>query len=157
VPRRGADGKPADWLLAASHSGGLHAVLAADGAHAWTYEAEALGEPLVVGDRVYVLSAEGSLHVLRLQDGQRVFARKMPGTVAGTLAVLPDQGVLLVPSESGLDLVDMETGIASQRLLTETGFAARPVVWDRNVYTISNGSVVYAFTMRHEVATSPFF
>lgn len=155
VPRKGPDGKPADWLLAASHSGGLHAVQAADGSHAWTYEAEALGEPVVEGDRVFVLSAEGALHVLRLRDGQRLYARKLPGTVAGTLAPMPEQGVLLVPSETGLDLVDMATGLPTQRVLTETGFAATPVVWDRNVYAISNGSVVYAFTLRHEVATAP--
>lgn len=157
VPRRSKDGKPADWLLAASHSGGLHAVLAADGSHVWNYDAEALGDPVVVGDRIYVVSADGSLHVVRLADGQRIFARKLANPVAGQLAVVQEEGVLLVPSEAGLDLVSMATGMLVTRAQTETGFASRSVVWDHNAYSLSNGGVVYAFTVRETEGTSPLF
>ena len=157
VTRPSKGGKPADWLLAASHSGGLHAVLAADGSHVWTYEAEALGDPVVVGDRIYVVASDGALHVVRLADGQRIFARRLPNPVAGQLAVLPELGVLLVPSEAGLDLVAMATGMPVTRAQTETGFASRPVVWNHNAYMLSNGGVVYSFTVRETEGTSPLF
>jgi outer membrane protein assembly factor BamB len=142
-----------DWLLAASHSGGLHAVQASDGTKVWNYPVQALGEPVVIGDRVAIMSAEGALHVLDLKTGRRILARKQTGPVSGVLAAVPDMGVALVPAETGLDLVDLETGRAVLRVLTESGFAAEPVVWHRNVYAVSNGGVLYAFAVRETSAS----
>jgi len=136
-----------DWLLAASHSGGLHALAAADGAAIWRYDAEGLGQPAVQGGRVFAVSAIGELHVIDLNSGQRLLARKLGGGVAGTIA-LSSLGVALVPSEGGLDAVSMWTGHGIRRAATESGFSAPPLVLGQWAYAVSNGGVLYALALR---------
>lgn len=136
-----------DWLLAASHSGGLHAVTAAEGNLVWHYESEGLGAPQIEGDRIYVMSALGQLHVLDLATGQRIFARKVGGNVAGTLVLAPG-GIALVPCELGLDAVSLSTGRDLSRAGNEFGFSAPPRVWGQYAYAVSNGGILYALALR---------
>lgn len=152
VPRSGRnakakDGGTPDWLLAASHSGGLFALAAADGGQVWHYDAEALGQPVVHQGRVYAVSAVGELHVVDLETGRRIVARRLGGGASGTVAVT-SAGIALVPTETGLDAVSMWTGRGVQRSMVEAGFFAAPAVVGDLAYAVSNGGVLYAFALR---------
>ncbi len=133
------------WLLASSHSGGLSAVQAADGLKVWTYDFQALGEPVVDKGRVYVAGAEGSLHIVDLATGHRLLARKLPGVCSGQIALFPSKDLILLPSEAGLDLISMTSLLPWSRQLTETGFASAPLVGQNTAFAMSNGGVLYAF------------
>ena len=136
-----------DWLLAASHSGGLFAVTAAEGNTVWHYEAEGIGPPQVLGDRVYAISALGQIHVVDLATGKRILARKIGGNVSGNVALAPG-GIALVPCEMGLDAVSLETGRDLSRAGNEFGFTAPPRVWGQIAYAVSNGGILYALALR---------
>jgi outer membrane protein assembly factor BamB len=144
VPR--PDGKP--WVLAASHSGGLYALSASDGAVQWQYAVSGLGQPLLDGDRVLVLATDGELHALSAATGRPLWVRKLSGAVQGHLQMVPEAHLLVVPTESGLDLLDAGNGLLVHRRATETGFAAAPVVAGTWLWTVSNGGVAYAFAVR---------
>jgi outer membrane protein assembly factor BamB len=149
------DKNSGDWLLAASHSGGLYALRAADGHQIWHCEIEGMGPPMLHndidhGDRVYVLAATGTLHVIDLATGVVVQSHKMPGNPSGYLAWSDiGGGTLLVPTEQGLDLVHASTGIAVSRALLEWGFTAVPQVQGDTAFAVSNGGVLYAMAL-HE-------
>ena len=144
------DKNPGDWLLAASHSGGLYALRAADGHEVWHCEIEGMGPPLVHDDTVYVLSATGTLYVLDLTNGKVMHSHKLAGNPSGYLAWSEmGDGVLLVPSEQGLDLVNPSTGMAQSRAMLEWGFTAMPQVLGTNAFVVSNGGVLYALALHY--------
>lgn len=144
------DGKP--WVLAASHSGGLYALAAGDGALQWQYPVTGLGQPVLDGDRVLVLATEGELHALSATTGRPLWVRKLTGPVQGDLQLVPDVHLLVVPTELGLDLLDAGNGLLVQRRATETGFAAAPVVAGTWLWSVSNGGVAYGFAVRRSDA-----
>ncbi len=144
------DKNPGDWLLAASHSGGLYALRAANGHQVWHYDVEGMGPPLVHGDKIYVLASTGTLHVLDVQSGKLVKTHRLAGNPSGYLAWSDlGGGTLLVPAEQGLDLVRAATGVAFSRSILEWGFTAVPQVSGGRVFAVSNGGVLYALAL-HE-------
>ena len=137
-----------DWLLASSHSGGLYALHAADGAQVWRVELEGVAQPLVHGNRVYVIANPGTLYTLDLDTGTILASQKLPGNPSGKLAWSDaGDGTLLVPMEQGLDLVRASTGLGMSRALLEWGFTATPQVSGADVYAVSNGGVLYALRL----------
>ncbi len=142
------DKQPGDWLLAASHSGGLYALRAVDGHQVWHCDIEGMGPPLVHGDQIFVLAATGTLHVVDLETGNVLRSHRLPGNPSGYLAWSDvSGGTLLVPTEQGLDLVHAATGIAVSRAMLEWGFTAVPQVRGERAYAVSNGGVLYALAL----------
>ncbi len=137
-----------DWLLAASHSGGLFAVTASEGAVVWQIKVEAMGQPVVRDGFVYAVSSLGELHKLELASGRRVFARKWAGAVSGQLAVTDaSRGLVLVPNEGGLDAAAMTDGAQMARAMNENGYFAAPLLLGGRVYSLSNGGILYAMAL----------
>lgn len=137
-----------DWILASSHSGGLFAVTATDGAVVWQLKVEAIGQPVVRDGFVYAMSALGELHKIELTSGRPVFARKWAGLVSGQLAVTDaSRGLVLVPNEGGLDAASMTDGAQSARAMNENGFFAAPLLLGGRIYSLSNGGILYAMAL----------
>lgn len=143
---RGAAGQMAgDWLLASSHSGGLYALRAADGAQVWRVDLEGVAQPIVHEDRVYVIASPATLYILDLQTGTLISSHKLAGNPSGKLAWSDaGDGSLLVPMEQGLDVIRAATGLGVSRALLEWGFTATPQVVGQDVFAVSNGGVLYA-------------
>lgn len=138
-----------NWLLAASHSGGLYALKAADGSQVWHCDVEGMGPPLVHDDRIYAIASPGTLHVIDLETGKVLARHKLAGNPSGQLAWSDlDDGTLLTPTEQGLDLVHADTGIASARAMLEWGFTAVPQMQGDRAYAVSNGGILYALAVR---------
>ncbi len=137
-----------DWLLAASHSGGLFALRAADGHEVWHCDLEGMGPPLVHAGRVYVLAATGTLYAVELETGKILSHQKLPGNPSGHLAWSDlGGGTLWVPTEQGMDLVRAANGMAVSRALLEWGFTAVPQVLGDRAFAVSNGGILYALAM----------
>jgi len=80
------------WLLASTPAGDLAAFRASDGSLVWRQQ---LGAPLAATpapalDRVYLSLTDGRLLAVSLATGATAWTRKIPGKIAGFLA-LPDQ------------------------------------------------------------------
>jgi outer membrane protein assembly factor BamB len=80
------------WLLASTPAGDLAAFRASDGTLVWRQQ---LGAPLATApapalDRIYLSLTDGRLLALSLATGQTAWTQKIPGKVAGLLA-LDDQ------------------------------------------------------------------
>lgn len=144
VVARGADGKP--MVLAASHSGGLCAVAADDGRLLWRYTVEGLGQPLLTEDGIVAVSALGEIHVVDLR-GNRKLARRLSAPAAGTLAWLGN-GLVLVPSELGLDVVRTSDLRTMRRLAGEYGWSGAPVAAGPLWVGLNNGGAAYGLTVR---------
>ena len=144
------DKQPGDWLLAASHSGGLYALRAADGHQVWHCDVEGMGPPLVHGNEVYVIAATGTLYVVDLTTGVVLHSHRLPGNPSGYLAWSDlDGGTLLIPTEQGMDAVRATTGVAVARAMLEWGFTAVPQVIGDRAFAVSNGGILYALAMHN--------
>ena len=142
------DANPGDWLLAASHSGGLYALRASDGHQVWHCDLEGAGPPLLQGDEVYVIAANGTLHVVNAVSGSIIRSQRLAGNPSGYLAWCDQAGgTLLVPTEQGMDVVRAATGLAVSRAVLEWGFTAVPQVIGDRAFAVSNGGVVYALAL----------
>ncbi len=144
------DKQPGDWLLAASHSGGLYALRAADGHQVWHCDVEGMGPPLVHGNEVHVIAATGTLYVVDLTTGAVLHSHRLPGNPSGYLAWSDlDGGTLLIPTEQGMDAVRATTGVAVARAMLEWGFTAVPQVIGDRAFAVSNGGILYALAMHN--------
>ncbi len=145
VAMRGKDGVP--MVLASSHSGGLCAVAPADGAILWRYEVEGLGQPIVTPQGIAVISALGEVHLIGL-DGKQLAARKLPSTAAGNLSWYGD--MLLVTTESGLDLLRPSDLVTLLHAASEYGTSAAPVAAGPLALMLGNGGVAYGLEIRRD-------
>lgn len=143
VVMQGAGGK--SMVLAASHSGGLVAVAAEDGRLLWRYAVEGLGQPLVTPDGVVAVSALGEIHVVDQRGGRKV-ARRLSAPAAGTLAWLGN-GLLLVPSELGLDVVRASDLRTVRRLASEFGWSGAPVAAGPLWVGLNNGGAAFGLVV----------
>lgn len=126
-------------VLASSQSGGLCALAADDGRLLWRYDGEGLGDPVLVPGGIVVASALGELHLLDWK-GRRKRARKLADPIAGSIAVIGD-GLALIPSERGLDVVRLADLRPLLRLASETGFEAPLAMAGNTVLAVTNGGV----------------
>lgn len=133
-------------VLATSHNGGLHAVTLDQGEIKWRYRASGPGQPYVTGKRVYSVAPEGVLHVVRLADGKRVFARRIAGSPYGTLAFMGD--VVLVPGATGLQVIGRNDGRGVSRIVDEFGFSAAPLIDGDRIFALSNGGLGLSLRLR---------
>ncbi len=143
---RGPKGAP--LLLAASHSGGLCAVAPADGNLVWRYEVEGLGQPVPTPMGIAVISALGEVHLVG-RDGKQLAARKLPTTAQGNLSWYAD--LLLVPTETGLDLLRPADLVTLHHLASEYGTSAAPVPAGQLVLMLGNGGVAYGLEIRRDL------
>ncbi len=127
-------------VLATSQSGGLCALASDDGRLLWRYPGEGLGDPVVVAGGILVASALGELHLVDWK-GRRKMARKLADPVAGSIALVGD-GLGLVPSERGLDVVRLADLRPLLRLASEVGFEAPLAAVGNTVIAVTNGGVV---------------
>lgn len=150
VAYRAADGSV--LVLAASHSGGLCAVNAADGKIIWRYEVEGLGQPLLTPAGIAAVSALGEVHLVS-KAGVGIAARKLASTAAGTLAW--SQGLLLVPTESGMDLLRVADLRTIYHLASESGMSAAPVMLGSFALLMANSGVAYGLFVDPEPGAQP--
>lgn len=143
IVAKGPDGK--QLVLAASHSGGLCAVAVDDGRLLWRYTVEGLGQPLLTSDGIVAVSALGEIHVVDLR-GNRKLARRLSAPAAGTLAWLGN-GLVLVPSELGLDVVRTSDLRTMRRLAGEYGWSGAPVAAGPLWVGLNNGGAAFGLTV----------
>ncbi|MSP93402.1 MAG: hypothetical protein EXR79_16680, partial [Myxococcales bacterium] len=136
-----------DWLLAASHSGGLCAVRAADGTVVWRAGEDGMGQPVVDGSEVFVVSAGPTLHVLDLATGRRLRSRRL-GTGGGAGIAVIDRSWLALAGEQGVDLVGRRSLMPTVRAALEAGVAAAPVAFAGRLAVVSNAGVAYLLGVR---------
>ncbi len=141
---KGPGDKP--MVLAASHSGGLCAVAADDGRLLWRYAVEGLGQPLLTEDGIVAVSALGEIHVVDLR-GRRKLARRLSAPAAGTLAWLGN-GLVLVPSELGLDVIRTKDLRTMRRLAGEYGWSGAPVAAGPIWVGLNNGGAAFGLSVR---------
>ncbi len=135
-----------DLIVAASHNAGLYGLKAADGGRTWRYVGEGLGQPVIAGGLIYTVAPAGVLHVVRLHDGKRVFARRLVGSPSGQLAIAGD--TLLIPSAGGLQVVSRATGAGIWTVVDGFGFAAAPLVVGDHVFAVANGGLAWGMRRR---------
>ncbi|MBM4343698.1 MAG: PQQ-like beta-propeller repeat protein [Deltaproteobacteria bacterium] len=126
-------------VVATSQSGGLCALATDDGHLLWRYPGEGFGQPTVVPGGILVASALGELHLVDWK-GRRRAARKLAEPIAGAITPI-GEGLGLVPSERGLDVVRLSELRPLLRLSSETGFQAPAVVAGTMVLAVSNHGV----------------
>ena len=96
----------ADRVVAGANDGFVYCLDRADGRKLWSFEAgDSVLSPVVAGDRV-VVSAGGSLFILRLKDGGKLWAAKpgdlitSPAVADGKVIVGADDGYVAVYGEA---------------------------------------------------------
>jgi outer membrane protein assembly factor BamB len=140
----GPGGKP--MAVATSHSGGLCAVALDDGRLLWRYPVEGLGQPIATPDGIAAVSALGEIHIVDLR-GQLKIARRLHTPVAGNAAWLGN-GLMMVPSELGLDVVRTSDLRILQRLAGEYGWTSEPIAAGPLWIGMNNGGAVYGLAVR---------
>jgi outer membrane protein assembly factor BamB len=139
-------GAGGDWLLAASHSGGLHALRAADGAVVWRDDGAGVAEIACDGAEVLVVGSGPRLHVIEVHSGRAVVVRDLSAGAGGRVALLGPTWAAIA-GESGLDLVARRTGRMWSRFALEAGFAQPPVIAGGRLLAVSNAGVVYGLQL----------
>jgi outer membrane protein assembly factor BamB len=132
-------------LLTVGYNSGLQARAAANGRLLWHYAADGLGQPVVDGRRIWAIGIDGVLHVVDRHTGRRSMARHVGGSPSGALAIA--HGIVFIPGDGGLQLVDASSGFGIARIIDEHGFAAAPLVRGHRMYIISNGGHVFALRL----------
>ena len=135
-------------VVATSHSGGICAVAVEDGRLLWRYAAEGLGQPVVTPDGIVAVSALGEIHLVD-KLGRRKLARKLTDPVVG-VAVALTGGLILVPSERGLDVVRLSDLRVLERLANEAGFGAAPVLVHGTVVALANNGMAFGLSFALE-------
>lgn len=148
---QGPGGTP--MAVATSHSGGLCAVALDDGRLLWRYAVEGLGQPIATAEGIAAVSALGEIHLVDLR-GQLKIARRLHTAVAGNAAWLGN-GLMLVPSELGLDVVRTRDLRTLRRLASEYGWSSAPVAAGPLWIGMNNGGAVYGLTVRTDGADWP--
>jgi len=105
------------------------------------------GAPVVAGSLVYVGGYDGTAYALDKENGRLRWRFETKGAIIGGLALAPDAGLLLVPSDDGR-LYGLDAAEGTLRpgwpFRTGKGIWSRPAVEDDTVYVGSLDGKVYA-------------
>lgn len=143
-------GGPAGWFvcvggwIVAGTDRDLVALRATDGGEVWRRALEAsLGAaPEIEGERVYAALTDGRVVSLRIETGELVWTRRLPGTPGGMLA-LGDR-VYVGASDNFLYALAPHNGAVLWRWRTAADVIGRPAADERHVYFLSLDNVLRA-------------
>lgn len=86
------------WVIAAAYDGYVYALEQKTGALRWKFDTAGMPlSPVIAGDTVFV-SADGTLFMLRLEDGERLFSLEIADEITAPAVV---RGLVLIGSEDG--------------------------------------------------------
>ena len=106
------------------------------------------GDPVLVGDTLYVGQLDRTLHAIRVQSGEKRWVKHLDGALAAPLEI--DRGLLLVGSlDARLYALDTDSEGALNWSFTGDGwFWSRPLVVGDVVYAPTVKGTVYAIDRR---------
>ncbi len=133
-------------LFVTGHGSGLHALTVKNGSRLWRYPQAGLGQPVLGAGRLYSVAAVGALHIVDATTGKRVLARKLAAKPSGQLALAGRW--LLVPTASGMHVVDRATGHTVSHIVDEHGFGAAPLVVGNDVWAVANNGSAWRLALR---------
>lgn len=130
-------------LYASSYSGGVYALHPRDGAVRWRFPVEGAGTLVPSDGRLFFAAASSGLHALD-QSGRLLWRQVVEGAGSLTTPVLlPDEGLVVGGSETGLYVVDRDRGSLRVYFAPGPGFSAPPELAGRELYALSNGAFLY--------------
>jgi outer membrane protein assembly factor BamB len=135
------------WLIAATESGQILALRAADGRTVWTRD---LGAPLharpaLAADRVYLPVANGRVVALNVVDGAVLWERRL-GDMPNEILALADR--LYVGSDDKYFYCISDKGVVLWRFRTGAAIVEKPVFDDRRVYFVSRDNILRGMNRR---------
>ena len=134
-------------LYAASHTGGLYAMSPKDGTVYWRYDVVGAGTVRVTGDRIYFTAAQAGLHVLDLK-GRLLWRQGIGKGGQLTPPLMVAQYLVFAGTDSGLYVIDRETGTLLQFFSPGPGISGEPTLHGRDLLVLSNGGYLYRMRLR---------
>ena len=87
-----------DYVVFSANNGYVYAVDRETGVQRWSFDTNGMpSSPVIAGDKV-IITADGSLHVLRLEDGAPVWSSEVSDLITGPAVVA---GMIIVGSADG--------------------------------------------------------
>jgi len=135
------------WLIAATESGQILALRAADGRTVWTRD---IGTPLharpaLAADRVYLPVANGHVVALNVVDGAVLWERRL-GDMPNEILAFDDR--LYVGSDDKYFYCIDNKGVVLWRFRTGAAIVEKPVYDDRHVYFVSRDNILRGLNRR---------
>ena len=130
------------WLIAATDTGSVVAIRAADGEVLWqrAFGAPLSAPPAPAGDRLYLALNDGRIAVVTLQGGEDIWGRQLTEPAAGLLPV--GERVFVGGRDNHFHSLDASDGDSSWRWPTGADVIGVPVVDQRRVYFIALDNVL---------------
>lgn len=134
-------------VLAASFSGGVHALRAEDGTRVWRQAINGVSDPLLVHGRLVLLRDGGEVLWLSLEEGEVIQALQLPSRKAVGMQILGDY-LLVRTIDSGAYLVDARRPFIVQQFDARSGFSAPGAAGaDDQLFLLSNRAVFYGLRL----------
>lgn len=130
-------------VYAASSSGGLYALSAADGTERWHVPMTGAAQLLLDGNRLFAVAAEEGLYALDL-SGHVLWRQGFAKAGDPGPAVLDGSYLLVSFAEDGLFILDKRDGTLLQSFNPGSGFSAAATLIRDNLYILSNAGILYA-------------
>jgi outer membrane protein assembly factor BamB len=126
----------------------LVALRATDGSEVWrrSLDTAVTGPPEIEGTQVYAGLADGRVMSLRIETGEPLWSRTLPGT-PGAILALPDR-IYVGASDNFLYALAPRDGTVLWRWRTAADVAWRPAADARHVYFLSFDNVLRALDRR---------
>lgn len=138
-------------VYAASYQDGLYAMDAETGALKWTAKRTGISH-LVLDRNMVLVEAEGKIAAYYTQSGQELWSLELiPDKRGGASTLRPPvlhEGLLIVPTSSGLVFVDPSRRITSEVWNPGKGVNAPPVFFKNRMYVLSNYGSVFSLRWR---------
>ncbi len=113
----------------------------------WRLEAGSAAAPRMAGSTMYHPGSDGKLRKIDPRTGNLLWTWDSGFTGPLQTPELTAQGVLVASTDSGLFLLDEETGVERWRLdvgVKLNGFGSAPVCVGNEIFALSNGGMLYA-------------
>ena len=134
-------------VYAASSSGGLYALSAADGTERWRVAMQGAAQLVLDENRLYAVAAEEGLYCLDL-GGHVLWRQGFAKAGDPARPVVDGDYLFLSTSDSGLFIIDKRDGHLLQSFDPGPGISARPAIANDQLYVMSNGGVLYSMNVR---------
>jgi outer membrane protein assembly factor BamB len=134
-------------LYAASATGGLYALDAADGSEKWRAPIDNASQVTVDGGRLYVAAADTGLHVLDL-GGHVLWRQGLSHAGDPARPVIDGDYLFLSLSDAGMFVVDKRNGHLLQNFDPGHGVSSAPTIDGDRLYVMSNGGILYSLDVR---------
>jgi outer membrane protein assembly factor BamB len=136
-----------DAVIATSSGGGVYSLDSSTGRINWRLEVEGAGSVSTDGSRLFFVAAELGAYAIDLA-GHILWRQGTKGGGEGAMPVVTGDYVMYSLSEAGLFIADKKTGAIRQYFDPGFGVSAPPTVIGDSLYVISNGTVLYAMSVR---------